>query len=140
MHGLDEPEVGQETGNETHLKGPNPELAIRLDSPLRKEKTRDKTHLPNTQLINLIRIQEGTPRRASPAPQRGLCSGKSSCVGKWRGLDAEVFRKVLVPFEEPCFLKFYQAIEEHPRPSYLVSSFQSKKPICAQPIILDPNW
>ena len=97
MHGLDEPEVGQETGNETHPKGPNPELAIRLDSPLRKEKTRDKTHLPNTQLINLIRIQEDTPRRASPAPQRGLYSGKSSCVGKWRGLDAKIFRKVEIP-------------------------------------------
>ena len=102
MHGLDEPEVGQETGNETHLKGPNPELAIRLDSPLRKEKTRDKTHLPNTQLINLIRIQEGTPRRASPAPQRGLYSGKSSCVGKWRGLDAKIFRKA-----ELVILVFY---------------------------------
>ena len=35
IYGLDEPEVGQETGNETHLKGPNQELAIRLDSPLR---------------------------------------------------------------------------------------------------------
>ena len=93
IYGLNEPEVGQETGNETHLKGPNPELAIRLDSPLRKEKTRDKTHLPNTQLINLIRIQEGTPRRASPAPQRGLYSGKSSCVGKWRCLVADIFRK-----------------------------------------------
>ena len=118
MHGLGEPEVGQETGNETHLKGPNPELAIRLDSPLRKEKTRDKTHLPNTQLINLIRIQEGTPRRASPAPQRGLYSGKSSCVGKWRGLDAKIFRKVLVPFEEPCFLK-YVASKEDPLPQQL---------------------
>ena len=76
----------------THLEGPNPELAIRLDSPLRKEKTRDKTHLPNTQLINLIRIQEGPPRRASLAPQRDRCSEESSCVGKWRCLVVDIFR------------------------------------------------
>ena len=82
-------------GNETQLKGPNPELAIRPDSPLRKEKMRDKSHLPNKQFINLIRIQEGPPRRASPAPQRGICSAileiLKNCCAAARELESDIF-------------------------------------------------
>ena len=39
-------------------------------------------------------------------------------MGKWRGLDDKIFRKVWVPFEEPCFLK-YVASKEDPLPQQL---------------------